>query len=134
MLINQVFTLFLQEQKERLSPNTFREYENVIDLFADSLNSYAWNSLPENEGKKVFDSEYEFVEIFDHEQIPKNIDEFLNYFVARKVLASDRFIEKTCPKVVRTLLKWMVRKKFLSLSQKQITTYTCGDYSFYRMF
>jgi hypothetical protein len=74
MLIKEVFDQFLSEQKPKLAPKTYRDYESVIDLFENQLDGYAW------------------------------IGEFLDYFVPRKVMSGDEFILKTCPRVIRKLL------------------------------
>lgn len=37
MLIEEVFDEFLQDQKKRLSEKTYKEYEEIIELFAEFL-------------------------------------------------------------------------------------------------
>jgi hypothetical protein len=44
MLIKEVFSQFLSEQKSKLAPKTYRDYASVIDLFASQLDGYAWNN------------------------------------------------------------------------------------------
>ena len=96
MRIREVFDKFLKVQKESLRPRTYSDYESVINLFAHCLQSYAWNYLPKEEYDKY--EEYkkagkEFADVYCHEEIAHNIDEFLGYFMPRKVLAGDEFIK-----------------------------------------
>jgi hypothetical protein len=45
MLIKEVFSQFLSEQKSKLAPKTYRDYASVIDLFVSQLDGYAWNGI-----------------------------------------------------------------------------------------
>ena len=56
----------------------------------------------------------------DHTHIEDNVGEFLDYFVPRKVMSGDEFILKTCPRVIRKLLKWMRDKKLVDLTNDDI--------------
>jgi hypothetical protein len=47
--IDEAFDAFLAEQRKRLSPKTLRNYEDVVHLLRDSLNSYAYDSLGKSE-------------------------------------------------------------------------------------
>jgi hypothetical protein len=53
MLIKEVFDQFLSEQKSKLAPKTYRDYEPVIDLFENQLDGYAWNGI--DDGEKAYD-------------------------------------------------------------------------------
>jgi hypothetical protein len=53
MLIKEVFNQFLSEQKSKLVPKTYRDYESVIDLFENQLDDYAWNGI--DDGEKAYD-------------------------------------------------------------------------------
>ena len=53
MLIKEVFDQFLSEQKSKLAPKTYRDYESVIDLFENQLDDYAWNGI--DDGEKAYD-------------------------------------------------------------------------------
>ena len=46
--------------------------------------------------------------------------EFLDYFVPRKVMAGNEFILKTCPRVMRSLLRWMRNKKLVDLTNDEM--------------
>jgi UDP-glucose 4-epimerase len=122
MLINKVFEQFLSEQKSKLAPKTYRDYEYVMNLFEHQLDGYAWNNL--DDGDKAYDKAQKkgksFIDIYDHTHIEDNVGEFLDYFVPRKVMAGDEFILKTCPRVIRKLLKWMRDKKLVDLTNDDI--------------
>ena len=122
MLIKEVFDQFLSEQKSKLAPKTYRDYESVIDLFENQLNGYAWNGI--DDGEKAYDEakkqKKSFIDLYDHTHIEDNVGEFLDYFVPRKVMSGDEFILKTCPRVIRKLLKWMRDKKLVDLTNDDI--------------
>jgi hypothetical protein len=122
MLINEVFSQFLSEQKSKLAPKTYRDYASVIGLFANQLDGYAWNNL--DNGDKAYDKAQKqgksFIDLYDHTHIEENVGEFLDYFVPRKVIAGDDFILKTCPRVIRKLLKWMRERHLVELTNEDI--------------
>jgi hypothetical protein len=122
MLIKEVFAQFLSEQKSKLAPKTYRDYESVIDLFENQLDGYAWNGI--DDGEKAYDEakkqKKSFIDLYDHTHIEDNVGEFLDYFVPRKVMSGDEFILKTCPRVIRKLLKWMRDKKLVDLTNDDI--------------
>ena len=107
MLIKEVFKEFLQEQKKRLSIKSYKEYETIIELFEDCLDGYAWNSLDDSD--KAYEisrkKKLTFAEIYTHNEIWDNVPEFLDYFIPRKVNWGDEFVLKTCPRVIKKLLK-----------------------------
>jgi len=108
MFVKEVFEQFLSEQKPKLASKTYCDYESVIDLFKYQLDNYAWNYI--NGGEKscneAKEHEKSFIDLYDHTRIKDNIEEFLDYFVPRKVIAGEEFILKTCPRVIKKLLKW----------------------------
>lgn len=110
--IQEVFQSFLSEQQTRLAPSTFARYKDVIELFAHSLNSYAYQSLQEAE-RKAWEKRWEadkeagsFCNTFGPDKIPENIAEFLGYFLIRKVSAGQDLL-KASGTVMRKLLKWL---------------------------
>jgi hypothetical protein len=111
--IERVLLEFLAEQQQRLTPKTMRQYENVIHLFTASLDGYGYSCLDEGE-RKLFDQLYrtsgkahrEFTQIFGAEKIPENVDEFLNYFMVRKVLCGTGLL-RTAGTVMKKLGKWL---------------------------
>jgi hypothetical protein len=113
MLIKEIFEQFLSEQKSNLAPKTYCDYEYVMDLFEHQLDGYAWNNL--DGGDKAYDEAQKQGKSFED-----NVGEFLDYYVPRKVMAGDEFILKTCPRVIRKLLKWMRNKKLVDLTNDDI--------------
>ncbi len=122
MFIKEVFEQFLSEQKSNLAPKTYRDYASVIELFEHQLDGYAWNTI--NNRDKAYDAAQKqgksFIDLYDHNHIEDNVGEFLDYFAPRKVMARDEFILKTCPRVIRKLLKWMRKKKLVDLTNDDI--------------
>ena len=113
--ISKVLQEFLDEQQKRLKPRTFSRYEDVIELFQHSMNSYAYNSLDEDEGE-LFDKLYneqdiEFCDIFGPEKILENVDEFLSYFMVRKVMGSKELM-KAAGTVTKKLAGWLEEKGY----------------------
>jgi hypothetical protein len=48
------------------------------------------------------------------------VREFLDYFVPRKVMAGNAFLLKTCPRVIRKLLRWMRDKKLVDCTNEEM--------------
>lgn len=46
--IDDVLSEFLNDQKERLKPRTFNDYDSVMELFHIYLNDYAYQHLPKD--------------------------------------------------------------------------------------
>ncbi|MFT4305016.1 MAG: hypothetical protein ACMXX8_02905 [Candidatus Woesearchaeota archaeon] len=121
MLIKDLFNEFLNEQKQNLSKKTYRDYETIIELFEDSLNGYAWNYIEDDEAyDKAEKKNLTFIDIYEHTHIWNNVGEFLDYFIPKKVNWGDEFVLKTCPRVIRKLLKWMRDKKLLDKTNEEI--------------
>jgi hypothetical protein len=122
MLIKEVFDEFLKTQKQNLTEKTYRQYKDIIELFEECLHSYAWNSL--EDGDEAYEQAEEknltFAEIYDHTYIWDNVGEFLDYFIPKKVNWGDEFVLKTCPRVIRKLLKWMREEKLLNKTNEEI--------------
>jgi hypothetical protein len=108
--IKQVFNKFLKEQEQRLSQRTYKRYFSIIDLFETYLNRYAYNYLSEEKHEKfneLYNNEkQEFCEIFGIEEVSSfQIEEFFDFFLAQKVIASQSLI-KNAGTVLRKLVKW----------------------------
>jgi hypothetical protein len=118
--IEMVLREFLAEQATRLSPATSRQYENVIYLFTSCLNGYGSSSLDKDE-EKLFQSLYrasgkghrEFSQIFGPDKISMNVDEFLNYFMVRKVLCGNGML-RAAGTVMKKLGKWLQAKGYVA--------------------
>lgn len=112
--INEVFDKFLVDQSARLTKTTFNRYRVVMELFEDYLNGYAYQCL-EKEDATLFESKHgdgiEFCEIFGPEKIP-GIDEFLGYFMIRKVAGSKELMKNTGT-VMRKLITWLKNHSYI---------------------
>ena len=122
MVIKDVVPQCLSEQRSKLASKTYRDYESVIDLFEKQLDGYAWNHIAD--GTKAYDAAKKkgrsFIDLYDHTHIEENVREFLDYFVPRKVMAGNEFILKTCPRVMRKLLRWMREKKLVDFTNDEM--------------
>ena len=117
MTIEKVLGAFLDDQRARLKPRTFGDYEAAIELFADYLDGYGPNFLDDAENRlwekhydAVGEEHQEFVELFGPEKIPSHVDEFLGYYMVRKVAAGASF-KQASARVVKKLMKWLVEQE-----------------------
>lgn len=107
--IAEIFNTFLDEQEQRLAPRTFANYQSIIDLFADCLNGYGHQYLSEFEAKR-WEAAYNggdedaFVHLFGADKIMSSLDEFLGYFMIRKVMAGEELL-KASGTVTKKLVK-----------------------------
>jgi hypothetical protein len=116
--ISEVFDQFLQDQRQRLLPKTFGKYLDVIELFKHCLDGYASNHLHETE-RKLFDRHFNkkgdehraFTEIFGADHILINVDEFLSWFMVRKVIAGKELMRSTGT-VIKKLARWLESNGF----------------------
>jgi len=117
--IEAVLDEFLEEQRKRLKPSTMRKYEDITHLFQSCLNNYAYQYLDEPE-ETLFERLYnaegdehrEFCQIFGPEKIPYNVDEFLNYFMIRKVMCGKEMMQ-AAGTVTKKLGKWLMEKGYI---------------------
>ena len=76
MTIDAVLPQFLAEQRERLSPRTFRKYEEVVELLRHCLDGYAYQYLDDAERQR-WEADFEareegaFCRLFGPEKIPR---------------------------------------------------------------
>ncbi len=109
--IEEVFARFLKDQKQRLQPRTYRTYEEVVELFQHCLNGYAHQELTDSADAVLYERLYlhkkkEFCSIFGPEKILTGLPTFLNYFMIRKVMASESFL-RSAGTVANKLVKWL---------------------------
>lgn len=116
--IAEVLAQFVSDQRQRLAPKTFTNYQHIIELLEHSLNGYAYQSLSKGD-VALFDRFYnakgtghrEFCEIFGPEHILPNVGEFLGYFMVRKVIAGKETL-RAAGTVTRKLAKWLGEKGY----------------------
>ena len=101
---------FLADQRQRLSARTVRIYEDVIGLLRDCLNGYGPNTLDEPDRKRweeaYQDDEEAFCHLFGPERILPEVDEFLGYFMVRKVMAGQDLLQ-SAGTVTKKLAAWL---------------------------
>ena len=121
--ISEVLATYLADEKARLAAKTYGLYADVIELLQHSLNGYAANSLDKDEyelWKKLFnaddDPHREFCDIFGPEHILPNVGEFLNYFMIRKVMASQDLL-RASGTVTKKLAKWLADKGYATAKE-----------------
>ncbi|GGJ94913.1 hypothetical protein GCM10007063_16820 [Lentibacillus kapialis] len=118
--IDTVLGAFLAEQHNRLKQKSYRDYEDVIHFFQDYLNQYAPNRLNEDEWKKweaqFHEDEDCYTKMFSPEKLSSgSFDEFLDYFMIRKVMSSVSFM-KAAVKVMKKLNKWLFENGYINQS------------------
>lgn len=110
--INEVLERFLAEQRTRLSPATFRRYEDVVELLRHCLDGYAYQSLSGEERaswERRWREDEEggsFCNTFGPGKIPENLGEFLGYFMVRKVVAGKDLL-RAAGTVTKELASWL---------------------------
>lgn len=129
--IKKILEEYLQEEQIRLKPRTYREYENVIELFEYCLNKYGYTYLNEEE-RKIFDKLYEegnkeFCDLFGAERIGySQIGEFLDYFLIKKEMAG-KTLMKTAGRVMVKFLKWMHEKGYMNDRKYRMVNETISE-------
>ena len=123
--IAEVLKQFLEDQRERLSAKTYSKYKDVIHLLQCSLNSYAYQGLDKPDAG-LFDRLYnvegsehrEFCEIFGPEHIVPNVNEFLGYFMVRKVIVGKETL-RAAGTVTKKLAKWLAEKEHVEAEEAE---------------
>ena len=112
--VAEVFEAFLADQRARLKPRTLQRYEEVIWLLGDCLDSYGHLGLEDAELRllKSAGEDHAFVKLFGPEKIADNLDEFLGYFMIRKVMASKELLG-AAGTVTKKLATWLGEHGFL---------------------
>jgi len=115
--IEEVLALFLKEQQKRLKPRTFNRYEEVVDLLRHCLNGHGYHELDTSSEVALYEKLYfqknlEFCFIFGPEKIVSSLPNFLNYFMIRKVMASEALLQ-AAGVVAKKLVKWLEENGFI---------------------
>jgi len=115
--LEKILEDFLSDQDERLSKRTYNDYSNVISLFEDYLNSYAYNFLPEEEQdnfeEKAIFGEGNYCEMYAIDKLSSmQIDDFMTDFMIRKVMAEKYLMKKTVT-VMRRFSKWLKNNDYI---------------------
>lgn len=115
--IEDVLTLFLKDQQKRLKTRSFNRYEEVIDLLRHCLNGNGYHDLDTSSEVALYEKLYfqknlEFCLIFGPEKILQSLGSFLNYFMIRKVMASEALLQ-AAGVVTKKLVKWLEEKGYI---------------------
>ncbi|HQN18337.1 MAG TPA: hypothetical protein PKV86_04345 [Syntrophobacteraceae bacterium] len=115
--IEDVLDRFLKDQRKRLKPRTFQRYEEIIDLLRHCLNGYGHHNLDRSSEVTLYERLYfqkniEFCTIFGPDKILSALYNFLNYFMIRKVMASEALLQ-SAGTVTRKLVKWLGEHGFI---------------------
>lgn len=118
--IRRVLEEFLEAQRTRLAPRTLARYEAALDLLSSYLNGYAHESLSAAEAAR-FERSYsaegeahrEFCDLFGPEKIVESVDNFLGYYMIRKVIAGEDFL-RAAGSVTKRLSKWLAENGYVS--------------------
>ena len=131
--IKQAFDEFLADQRTRLKPGTVKNYEAVIQLLTDYMNSYDHESLSKTESAffdKYFNAQgkdhREYCDLFGPEKIIGELGMFLGYFMTRKVMAGADF-KCLAGTVTKKLSKWLYEKKYISEEEAEHGTEKGAD-------
>ncbi|MDY0038839.1 MAG: hypothetical protein RBS57_00890 [Desulforhabdus sp.] len=119
--LEDVFARFLKDQQRRLKPRTYRHYEEVIDLLRHCLNGYGYHELDNSSDVALYEKLYfhknlEFCVIFGPGKILPSLSNFLNYFMIRKVMASEALLQ-AAGTVTKKLLKWLEDRGYIDREQ-----------------
>jgi len=96
---------------------TFRKYEEVAELLRHYLDGYAYHCLDGDERerwKAEFDTHEAaaFCRPLGPEKIPTNLGEFLDYFMLRKVIASQELL-KASGTVTGGFVRWLAQRGYV---------------------
>jgi hypothetical protein len=109
--IEEVLDSFLKDQRPRLKPRSYRRYEEAIELYRHCMNSYGVQDLDAPGDVALYQRLYnyrelEFCVIFGPEKILRNLPTFLNFFMIRKVMASEELL-RAAGTVTKKLAWWL---------------------------
>ncbi len=118
--ITEILARFLEDQRRRLTPRTFSNYEHVVELLQHCLDGYGHQSLDRADAsrfERLYNAEgaehREFCEIFGPEHILQNLDEFLGYFMVRKVIAGKETL-RAAGTVTKKLAAWLAENGYVA--------------------
>ena len=120
--INEALAAFLAGQKKALGAGTFRDYEGAVSLLRHSLDGYAYQWLDRAEQafwEKRWNADEEagsFCNTFGPEKIIPNLDEFLGYFMVRKVIAGQDLL-RAAGTVTKKLAAWLAEKGYAGAAE-----------------
>jgi hypothetical protein len=122
--IDTALNQFLEAQRARLAPRTYRRYEEVVDLLRHCLNAYGYQYLATEQSERFqqaysADDEGAFCHLFGPEKIADGLGEFLGYFMIRKVMASEELL-RAAGTVTKKLGTWLGEHGYLDAQETAI--------------
>jgi hypothetical protein len=116
--IDMALAAFLTEKEAPAKPMAFRQYADIVELLALSLNGYGYDSLVGLERRrwqKAFEAgdEGAFTRLFGPDKIPPHLGEFLGYFMIRKVIVPDE-LTAAAGRITRELVEWLDGRGWIS--------------------
>lgn len=124
--IEEVLSQFLEVSAQRLKPATMRKYESVIELFTASMNTYgpATLSAAETAMFQIFynaegPAHREYCQVFGPEKIDDNVDEFLGWFMPRKVMCGKELL-KAAGTVTKKLAQWLCEQGYIEAEAAEL--------------
>lgn len=129
--LKKILADFLADQDQRLSKRTYSDYSDVISLFEDYLNSYAYMYLPEEEQddfeEKAIYGEESYCEMYSIDMLSIiEIDNFMCDFMIRKVMAEKYLMKKTAT-VMRRFSKWLKNNEYIDDEKLEIFYSTINE-------
>jgi hypothetical protein len=109
--IDQVFDEFLADQATRLGPKTYRQYEDMLNLFRSCLERY-WPGHNQEEYNRITEAGGTYCGSFGPEEIVGGLSDFLSYFMPHKVIAGKETM-KAAGTVTKKLIKWLDEKGYV---------------------
>lgn len=107
--IDEVLCEFLADQRKRLKHGTYRQYEDIVDLFRSYLEHY-WPGR-DDAYDEVTEAGGSYCGTFGPEEISCNYHEFLGYFMPRKVVCGAGLLQ-AAGRVTRKLARWLEEKGY----------------------
>lgn len=121
--ISEVLQDFRDEQRARLKPGTYRNYEDVTDLLEIYINDYGPSYLSKRQ-KARYDAlsrrGLDYCDIYGPEEILSHVRTFLSYFLASKVLASKSLL-RAAGTVTKKLSRWLEEKGYTTDEEAERT-------------
>lgn len=117
---------FLDAQARRLGKSTLRKYELALEMLQACLENYGHPLLEDDEELMLADYQNEiddeegfsFSQLFGPEKIPGIINEFLGYFMVRKVSCGKDQIRVTAT-TIRKLAGWLAAQGYITANEAE---------------
>lgn len=127
---------FLEEQAGRLGNNTLRKYQFALEMMQACLENYGHTLLDDAEEQMLEDyqegndseEEFPFSHLFGPEKIPGIINEFLGYFMVRKVVCGKDQLRATGT-AIKKLAGWLAARGYITAGEAEDMAATAAEAS-----